>query len=50
MELKNYKKMKKYLYSISKKYLTIAGILLFMFSSCDDKALLKEVPLDFLAP
>ncbi len=42
--------MKKYLYPISKKYLIITGFLLLMFSSCDDKALLKEVPLDFLAP
>ena len=40
--------MKKYLYQI-KKRLLLAGILLFIFTSCN-KNVLKEVPLDFLAP
>jgi len=41
--------MKKYLYLISKKYSILAVILLLMFSSCS-KDVLKEVPIDFLAP
>lgn len=41
--------MKKYLYLISKKYSILAVILLLMFSSCN-KDVLKEVPIDFLAP
>jgi len=50
MKLKNYRIMKKYLYLISKKCLLLAGILLLVFSSCDEEEILKEVPLDFLAP
>ena len=41
--------MEKYLYLIDKKCLLLAGILLIMFSSCSEDVL-KEVPLDFLAP
>lgn len=41
--------MKRCLYNICKKYLLIAGILLVIFSSCS-KSVLKEVPVDFLAP
>ena len=41
--------MKKYLYKISKKYSMLAVILVLMFSSCS-KDVLKEVPIDFLAP
>jgi len=41
---------KKYLYLISKKCLLVAGILLAMFSSCNEDEILQETPLDFLAP
>jgi hypothetical protein len=49
MKPKNYTTMKKYLYQISKKCSLLAGILLLMFSSCSED-ILKETPLDFLAP
>ncbi len=42
--------MKKYFYLISKKCSLFAGILLLLVSSCDEDAILKETPLDFLAP
>ena len=41
--------MKKYIYQIGKKCFLFAGLLLFMFSSCSEDVL-KETPLDFLAP
>lgn len=41
--------MKKYLYMIRRKCSILTAILLFMFSSCSEDVL-KEVPLDFLAP
>lgn len=41
--------MRNYLYLYSNKYLLLACILLFMFSSCS-KDILKETPRDFLAP
>ena len=50
MESKNYKTMKTNIYIIlSKRCLLLAVILLFMFSSCSEDVL-KEKPLDFLAP
>ncbi|HUX58577.1 MAG TPA: RagB/SusD family nutrient uptake outer membrane protein [Bacteroidales bacterium] len=45
---KNYE-MKKYMNQLSKKYLLLAGILFLVFSSCSED-ILKETPLDFLAP
>ena len=41
--------MKKYLYKVSKKCLLLAVIPLLIFSSCSE-SILKETPLDFLAP
>ncbi|MDP2335567.1 MAG: RagB/SusD family nutrient uptake outer membrane protein, partial [Bacteroidota bacterium] len=41
--------MKKYFYLFSKKYLLLAIIPLLMISSCSEEVL-KETPLDFLAP
>lgn len=41
--------MTKHIYLISKKYSLLSAILLLMFSSCT-KDVLKEKPLDFLAP
>ncbi len=41
--------MKKYIYSINKKLVSFAIILLSIFSSCSEDVL-KETPLDFLAP
>lgn len=48
MELKNLKKMNKYLYIIRKKY-SILAVMVLICSSCQ-KDVLKEVPMDFLAP
>ncbi len=42
--------MKRYIVIISSKCTLLAGILLLMLSSCNDKEILKEVPKDFLAP
>jgi len=49
MEIKIYKMMKKYLYLIRSKFTILTAIMLLMFSSCSEDVL-KEVPLDFLAP
>ena len=45
---KNYE-MKKYMNQLSEKFLLLAGILFLVFSSCSED-ILKETPLDFLAP
>jgi len=42
--------MKKYLCKISRKWTVLAGSLLLMLSSCNEVDILKETPLDFLAP
>ena len=49
MKPKNYTTMKRYLKLISRKFLFCAGILIMILPSCSED-ILKENPLDFLAP
>jgi len=49
MKPKNYTKMKRYLNLLISKLLISGGILLLLFPSCSEDVL-KETPLDFLAP
>lgn len=44
-------KYKRYLYCTGKRFsLLLAGILLLIFTACNEKELLKEVPIDFISP
>lgn len=48
-KIRNYITMKKYLHSINRKCSLLIGILIMLFSSCNED-ILDEQPLDFLSP